>query len=111
MHEVLAQGHPCRSIRGITQDLTTAQEVSEQTHAGGTAKAYQLFSKQRNCTRGLDTGTDKEGLNTMRIISILAMVEFLFGACLVEGGTFGLGTLAMAMPLAWFGLLLLKYGR
>lgn len=47
----------------------------------------------------------------MRIISILAMVEFLFGACLVEGGTFGLGTLAMAMPLAWLGLLLLKYGR
>lgn len=48
---------------------------------------------------------------TMRIISIIAMIEFLFGACLVEGGTFGLGTLAMAMPLAWFGLLLLKYGR
>lgn len=45
------------------------------------------------------------------IISILAMIEFLFGACLIEGGAFGLGSLAMAMPLAWFFILLVKYGR
>lgn len=45
------------------------------------------------------------------IISILAMIEFLFGACLVEGGVFGLGSLAMAMPLAWFAVMLFKYGR
>lgn len=46
-----------------------------------------------------------------KIISVIAPIEFLIGACLVEGGAFGLGSLAMAMPLAWFWLLLLKYGR
>lgn len=45
------------------------------------------------------------------IVSILAMCEFLMGACLVEGGVFGLGSLAMAMPLAWFAVMLFKYGR
>jgi len=45
------------------------------------------------------------------IVSILAMIEFLFGACLIEGGTFGLGSLAMGMPCAWFTLMLVKYGR
>ena len=43
----------------------------------------------------------------LSIISILAMVEFLTGACLIEGGAFGLGILAMVMPLAWFALILL----
>lgn len=43
----------------------------------------------------------------LKIISLLAMVEFLIGACLVEGGAFGLGILAMVMPLAWFALILL----
>lgn len=43
----------------------------------------------------------------LSIISILAMVEFLIGACLIEGGCFGLGILAMVMPLAWFALILL----
>lgn len=47
----------------------------------------------------------------LSIISILAMVEFLIGACLIEGGCFGLGILAMVMPLAWFGLILLKVWR
>ena len=42
----------------------------------------------------------------LAIISLLAMVEFLIGACLVEGGAFGLGILAMVMPLAWFALIL-----
>ena len=45
------------------------------------------------------------------IISVLAMVEFIFGACLIEGGCFGLGTLATVMPLAWYGVILLKYGK
>lgn len=45
------------------------------------------------------------------IISILAIIEFLFGACLIEGGSFGLGSLAMGMPCAWFTLMLFKYGR
>ena len=47
----------------------------------------------------------------LSIISVLALIEFIAGAVLIEGGLFGLGSLAMAMPLAWFGLLLLKYGR
>ena len=42
----------------------------------------------------------------LKIISILAMVEYLIGACLVEGGCFGLGALAMIMPCAWFALIL-----
>lgn len=42
----------------------------------------------------------------LSIISILAIVEFLTGACLVEGGCFGLGILAMVMPLAWYALIL-----
>lgn len=42
----------------------------------------------------------------LAIISILAMVEYLIGACLVEGGCFGLGALAMIMPCAWFALIL-----
>lgn len=42
----------------------------------------------------------------LAIISLLAMVEFLIGACLIEGGAFGLGILAMVMPLAWFALIL-----
>lgn len=45
------------------------------------------------------------------VISVIALVEFLFGACLIEGGHFALGILAMIMPLAWFGLTLLKYGK
>lgn len=47
----------------------------------------------------------------LRIITILAIIEFLFGACLIEGGAFGLGSLAMGMPCAWFTLMLVKHGR
>lgn len=47
----------------------------------------------------------------LSIISVLAMVEFIAGAVLIEGGLFGLGSLAMAMPLAYYTLILLKYGR
>ena len=43
----------------------------------------------------------------LKIISLLATVEYLIGACLIEGGCFSLGILAMVMPLAWFGLILL----
>ena len=41
------------------------------------------------------------------IISVLAMVEFIAGAVLIEGGRFGIGILAMIMPCAWYGLILL----
>ena len=44
-------------------------------------------------------------------ISIIALFEFICGAVLIEGGCFGLGILAMVIPLAWFGIALLKYGR
>lgn len=47
----------------------------------------------------------------LKIISVLAMIEFICGAVLIEGGLFGLGSLAMAMPLAFFTLIMLKYGR
>lgn len=47
----------------------------------------------------------------LSIISVLAMVEFIAGAVLVEGGAFGIGILAMVMPLAWFGIILLKVWR
>lgn len=47
----------------------------------------------------------------LSIISVLAVIEFIAGAVLIEGGLFGLGSLAMAMPCAWFWLLILKYGR
>ena len=40
-------------------------------------------------------------------ISIIALFEFICGACLIEGGCFGLGILAMVMPCAWYGLILL----
>lgn len=43
----------------------------------------------------------------LKIISVLAIVEFIAGAVLVDGGAFGIGILAMVMPLAWFGLILL----
>ena len=47
----------------------------------------------------------------LKIISVLAIVEFIAGAVLVDGGAFGIGILAMVMPLAWFGLILLKVWR
>lgn len=47
----------------------------------------------------------------LSIISVLAVIEFIAGAVLIEGGLFGLGSLAMAMPLAFFTLIMLKYGR
>jgi len=47
----------------------------------------------------------------LKIISVLAIVEFILGSILIEGGLFGLGSLAMAMPLAYFTLIMLKYGR
>ena len=47
----------------------------------------------------------------LKIISVLALIEFIAGAVLIEGGWFGLGSLAMAMPLAFFTLIMLKYGR
>jgi hypothetical protein len=47
----------------------------------------------------------------LKIISALAIVEFILGSILIEGGSFGLGSLAMAMPLAFFTLILFKYGR
>jgi len=47
----------------------------------------------------------------LSIISALAVIEFIAGAVLIEGGRFGLGSLAMAMPLAFFTLIMLKYGR
>ena len=47
----------------------------------------------------------------LKIISVLAIVEFFAGAILIESGLFGLGSLAMAMPLAFFTLIMLKYGR
>ena len=40
------------------------------------------------------------------IISVLAIVEFIAGAVLIEGGLFGIGILAMIMPCAWSGLIL-----
>ena len=43
------------------------------------------------------------------IISVIALIEFIFGAVLVEGGSFGLGIVVMILSLAWFGLTLLKY--
>ena len=43
----------------------------------------------------------------LSIISVLALIEFIAGAVLVDGGAFGIGILAMVMPLAWFGLILL----
>ena len=46
-----------------------------------------------------------------KVITIIALFEFISGAILIEGGCFGLGILAMVMPLAWFGIGLLKYGR
>ena len=42
----------------------------------------------------------------LSIISVLALIEFIAGAVLVDGGAFGIGILAMVMPLAWFGLIL-----
>ena len=44
-------------------------------------------------------------------ISVIAFIEFFLGAVLIEGGSFGLGVLAMIMPLAFFTLIMLKYGR
>ena len=44
-------------------------------------------------------------------ISVMAFVEFILGAILIDGGTFGLGILAMLMPVAWFGLAIVRYGR
>ena len=45
------------------------------------------------------------------VISVIAFIEFFLGAVLIEGGLFGLGSLAMAMPLVFFTLIMLKYGR
>ena len=42
------------------------------------------------------------------IISVIALIEFICGAVLVEGGSFGLGIVAMIMPLAWFGVTLIR---
>lgn len=44
-------------------------------------------------------------------ISAIAIIEFVLGSVLIEGGSFGLGVLAMLMPVAWFGLLIVRYGR
>ena len=41
-------------------------------------------------------------------ISAIALIEFVMGAVLIEGGSFGLGIVAMIMPLAWFGVTLIR---
>ena len=44
------------------------------------------------------------------IISAIASFEFIVGACLVEGGRFGTGSLLMSICIIWFMLLLIKSG-
>lgn len=44
------------------------------------------------------------------IISAIAIFEFVVGACLVEGGRFGTGSLLMSVCIVWFLLHLIKSG-
>ena len=101
-----------RSDRIKSEDLAEAEEISGEGHSGRIAEDPELqIGSGRNADRTIE-GANQKGLIIMiekilSIISVLALIEFIAGAVLVEGGAFGLGILAMVMPLAWFGLILL----
>ena len=101
-----------RSDRTITEDLAEAEKISGEGHSGRIAEDPELqIGSGRNADRTIK-GANTKGFIIMiekilSIISVLALIEFIAGAVLVEGGAFGLGILAMVMPLAWFGLILL----
>ena len=104
-----------RSCRTITEDLAEAEKISGEDYSGRVTENYQLqIGSGRNADRTIE-GAYKKGLimkdKILSIISVLAVIEFIAGAVLIEGGLFGLGSLAMAMPLAFFTLIMLKYGR
>lgn len=96
------------------KDLATAAEVSGQDHAGRTAKNHQLqVCKGRDAHRSIK-GVIEGGSNVrdiiLIIISAIASFEFIIGACLIEGGSFGYGSLLMSICIIWFLLLLIKSG-
>ena len=101
-----------RSDRIKSEDLAEAEKISGEGHSGRIAEDPELqIGSGRNADRTIK-GANQKGLIIMiekilSIISVLAMIEFIAGAVLVEGGAFGIGILAMVMPLAWFGLILL----
>ena len=101
-----------RSDRIKSEDLAEAEKISGEGHSGRIAEDPELqIGSGRNADRTIK-GANQKGLIIMiekilSIISVLALIEFIAGAVLVEGGAFGLGILAMVMPLAWFGLILL----
>lgn len=95
-----------------SEDLAEAEKISGEGHSGRIAEDPELqIGSGRDADRTIK-GANQKGLIIMiekilSIISVLAMVEFIAGAVLVDGGAFGIGILAMVMPLAWFGLILL----
>lgn len=101
-----------RSDRIKSEDLAEAEKISGEGHSGRIAEDPELqIGTGRNADRTIE-GANTKGLIIMiekilSIISVLALIEFIAGAVLVEGGAFGIGILAMVMPLAWFGLILL----
>lgn len=105
-----------RSDRIKSEDLAEAEKISGEGHSGRIAEDPELqIGTGRNADR-TTKGANQKGLIIMiekilSIISVLAVIEFIAGAVLIEGGLFGLGSLAMAMPLAFFTLIMLKYGR
>ena len=104
-----------RSDRTITEDLAEAEKISGEGNSGRIAEGTQVqIGTGRNADR-TTKGVNQKGLimkeKILEIISVLALIEFIAGAVLIEGGLFGIGCLAMGMPCAWFWLLILKYGR